>query len=72
MTETIEKAINKACKELPPRWYISIVIEAGAAWVELTNGDGVQAAAFLDTTDKTLAEQIEGALEIVKNKSGCP
>lgn len=61
----VQEAINTACKELPPWYWIVIRLEEGAGWVEVegefVDGDTVDC-------DGGLVNQINYALNLIKNR----
>lgn len=63
----LAQAIEDAARELPEDWNISITVERGSAYVELTGPDryGTHTSS-IDGADKTLAEQVREALQYAK------
>lgn len=60
----LEKAIDKICKTLPEEFEISICMEQGSAWVEMVDERGK--LYDIETTDRTLSEQLLEALKKAK------
>lgn len=56
-----DKIIETICVHLPPGWVIGLYMEAGAAWVSLSDPVG-NIPKLPDSTDKTLTEQLNDAL----------
>lgn len=54
------ETVNKICAQLPERWVISLCMENGAAWVEMTYKE--RSCKLPDPTDKTIIEQLNDAL----------
>jgi hypothetical protein len=56
----VDALVERACRDLPTGYLLSIYAEAGAGWVELHGPMGVKVN--LDVADRTIAEQVEAAL----------
>ena len=67
----LEHKIEDACRVLPEGFTISICMEEGAAFVTL----GCDFSGYIklpDSTDKTLAEQIDDAINVALSKEDKP
>lgn len=63
----INEAIDKVCKHLPEQYELILLMENGAAWLEMYDHSSEAGQAGFnidlgDPTDKTLAEQLNDAL----------
>lgn len=62
------ETINKICEWLPKGWEIALLMEKGAAWVELADSDG-RNISLADTADKTIDEQLNDAVCVARGLS---
>ena len=62
----LDRAIQKACGELPEGFSIIISLENGAGYPELYNQDGDEVAWHYE--DKSIADTVLSMLEYVKNQ----
>ena len=60
-----QEAINTACKELPPWYWIVIRLEEGSGWVEV---EGEFVDGYTVDCDGGLVEQIHYALNLIKER----
>ena len=60
----LHRAVENAAAELPEGYLISLYVERGSGWIDLTddNGDVVR----VETDDRSLAEQINEAVKAAK------
>jgi hypothetical protein len=62
LTENLEEAINEAARDLPEGWTIGLMVENGAAWIELYDPD--DCGIDVDTADLSLSEMVKKALAL--------
>lgn len=55
--------INRICAELPEHYEISLCLENGAAYIEMTDRRSGYWVELQDSADKTIEEQLQEALE---------
>jgi len=60
----INETINRICQQLPKGFVISLFMEKGVAYVELSNGKNH--IPLPDSTDKDILEQLNDALYVAK------
>jgi hypothetical protein len=65
--DALLQAIEDATRDLPKNCDITITVEHGSAYVELTAPDRYGShTSIIDSADKSLAEQVQEALKYAK------
>lgn len=60
---SLQMVANRVCEHLPEGYELSLIMENGAAWVELIDAD-CNNVALPDAADKRIDEQINDALGV--------
>lgn len=60
------EVVNRLCGELPDRFRVQLFMENGAAWVVLEDVI-LDTETTIDSTDKTLEQQLIEALELANS-----
>lgn len=66
---TLSEAIEKAAKELPEGYRVSLTVERGSAWVRVEFPDGIEIDIEIQDS---LAEAVEKAIEIARKRKSDP
>ena len=65
--DSLESVAEKVCQHLPEGMAIHLSMENGSAWIELELGDAWAGCSHVqESADRTLVEQIDGALRVAK------